>query len=439
MIDMLLSTAVVPNSIIVVPNQSSVEYSNLQATVESICAKQDNLSLKLELHSVKQDHSFSSMEATTKELAHKLNATEKRFEVLEGAITRLESTITHVQRKQDQIVCKQDQIFSSQDQIQSTLCGGMPPVTFKSPSSFVSWSPRSRTPLVHHGLYQSQNVEQPLNADQSLNVEQPLYNPYGVESISSLISSDPDLQSILEGFTQDDHVTIDLTLSQPLSSNPAVHVEAPLSSSATKQSVTDGSHPHESTLNTGGQPQVTGQLPNTGSQKQESSCVGQLPDTGQPQVASCQPLVPNTSGMAQAVSSQPQLPKSGGQPQAVICPDLNIGGQPQTSKQFPVDPQSVIKGNADCRNLEKVGKLGCALAVYSFFGDEVLQRSTLHGKGKLPGLDKEILARLTNTIRALPEFSFMDIDRFNNTVRKSIYKCITHRCKYLRSKSGMSD
>ena len=292
---------------------------------------------------------------------------------------------------------------------------------------------RSRTPVVHHGLYQSQNVEQP---DQSLNVEQQVYNPYGVESISSLISSDPDLQSILEGFSQDDHVTTDLTLAQPLSSNPAVHAETPLSSLATKQSVTDCSHP---TLNTGGQPQVTDQLPNTGSQQQESSCVGQLPDTGQPQAPSCQPLVPNTGGMAQAVSSQPQLPNSGGQPQAVTCQDLNIGGQPQTSKQFPVDPQSVIKGNADCRNLEKVGKLGCALAVYSFFGDEVLQRSTLHGKGKLPGLNKEILARLTNTIRALPEFSFMDIDRFNNTVRKSIYKCITHRCKYLRSKSGMTE
>ena len=51
-----------------------------------------------------------------------------------------------------------------------------------------------------------------------------------------------------------------------------------------------------------------------------------------------------------------------------------------------------------------MGKLGYAITVYSFFGDEVLQNSTLHGKGKLPGLDKDTTDRLINTVRALPEF-----------------------------------
>jgi len=99
----------------------------------------------------------------------------------------------------------------------------------------------------------------------------------------------------------------------------------------------------------------------------------------------------------------------------------------------------VIKNNPSLCNLQKVGKLGCALAVHTYFGDEVLKSSTLHGKGKLPGLDANILNQLVCTIRALPKFCFMDSDTFNSAVTKQIYKAITHRCKYLRSKSGLSE
>ena len=115
-----------------------------------------------------------------------------------------------------------------------------------------------------------------------------------------------------------------------------------------------------------------------------------------------------------------QQPNTGGQPPVssvqLLLPmeQPNTGGQPpESSKKFPVDPHSVIKSNADCHNLEKVGKLGCALAVYYFFGDDVLQTSTLHGKGKLVGLDKVTLARLTNTIRALPLWILTVCEKIN--------------------------
>lgn len=128
-----------------------------------------------------------------------------------------------------------------------------------------------------------------------------------------------------------------------------------------------------------------------------------------------------------------------GQPQVRKGQPPSSAGQPQKTVQFPIDAQVVIKNNPSLCNLHKVGKLGCALAVHTYFGDEVLKSSTLHGKGKLPELDETILNQLVCTIRVLPEFSFMDSDTFNFTVTKAIYKAITHRCKYTRSRSGLTE
>ena len=55
---------------------------------------QDNFTLKLELTAVKQERSHPIVKATTHELAKRLGASEKRFEVMEAAIGCLESTIT---------------------------------------------------------------------------------------------------------------------------------------------------------------------------------------------------------------------------------------------------------------------------------------------------------------------------------------------------------
>ena len=167
---------------------------------------------------MKQERSHSIVEATTHELAKKLDASEKRFEVMETAIGRLESTITHLQRKQDQIVSKQDQIFSSQDQIQSTLCSAMPNTGFKSPPSHVSWSPRSLTPVIHHGIY-NPVIQPQLNP-----------NPYDVGSMPSLISSDPELQSLFDVLPQEDQAQMGSN-----TSTGAVAVDLPLFSSLPNQ------------------------------------------------------------------------------------------------------------------------------------------------------------------------------------------------------------
>lgn len=130
--------------------------------------------------------SFKQLEATAQSLIQKCDALPKQFE---DVIARLESPICHIQSKQDQIVSTQDQLFLTQDKIQSILCGGSPP--FRSPS-IVSWSPRT-TPMSLYGVYKPPNFGNPV------------HNSYYVESVPSLISTDPEIESLLEDFATTSH------------------------------------------------------------------------------------------------------------------------------------------------------------------------------------------------------------------------------------------
>lgn len=46
--------------------------------------------------------------------------------------------------------------------------------------------------------------------------------------------------------------------------------------------------------------------------------------------------------------------------------------------------------NGNSLDLNNVGRLGVLLARYTFFGDGILQESTLKGKGKRRGLDPKM-------------------------------------------------
>lgn len=56
-------------------------------------------------------------------------------------------------------------------------------------------------------------------------------------------------------------------------------------------------------------------------------------------------------------------------------------------------------------HVNNVGRLAVLLARYAYYGDEVLQESTLKGKGKRPGLDPKVFDLLVSNIRNRHPFS----------------------------------
>ena len=76
-------------------------------------------------------------------------------------------------------------------------------------------------------------------------------------------------------------------------------------------------------------------------------------------------------------------------------------------------------------DVSNVGRLGVLLARYTFFGDEVLQESTLKGKGKRPGLDTSIFDSLVSTIHNRHQFSAMSLEEFRRKIRPKIERSLT--------------
>ena len=83
-------------------------------------------------------------------------------------------------------------------------------------------------------------------------------------------------------------------------------------------------------------------------------------------------------------------------------------------------------------DVSNVGRLGVLLAQHTFFGDEVLQESTLKGKGKRPGLDPSIFDSLVSTIHNRHPFSAMSLEEFRRKIRPKIERSLTD---FLKPKS----
>ena len=76
-------------------------------------------------------------------------------------------------------------------------------------------------------------------------------------------------------------------------------------------------------------------------------------------------------------------------------------------------------------DISNVGRLGVLLARYSFFGDELLQGSTLKGKGSRPGLDPNIIDTLMAVIHNEHPFSLLNMTEFRQKIRPKIERSLT--------------
>ena len=84
-----------------------------------------------------------------------------------------------------------------------------------------------------------------------------------------------------------------------------------------------------------------------------------------------------------------------------------------------------MQRNNNTLDINNVGRLGVLLARYTFFGDDILQDSTLKGKGKRPGLDKTVIDLLMSTIHNRHPFSLMSATEFRTKIRPKVERALT--------------
>ena len=114
---------------------------------------------------------------------------------------------------------------------------------------------------------------------------------------------------------------------------------------------------------------------------------------------------------AHSVSSMEELSRNNPIPRGDVAADVVINA-------------FMLKNN-NTLDVNNVGRLGVLLARYTFFGDELLQESSLKGKGKRPGLDPKVLDSLVATIHNRHPFSMMTLSDFRNKIRPKIERALT--------------
>ena len=98
--------------------------------------------------------------------------------------------------------------------------------------------------------------------------------------------------------------------------------------------------------------------------------------------------------------------------------------------------QSKLKGKAiDCSN---VGRFAVLLARCSYFGDDVLQVSTLKGKGNRRGLDTHKLKSLLTDVHG-KAFPYMSQEDFTAKVQSKIEQALRDYLKPSRTAKKISE
>ena len=116
--------------------------------------------------------------------------------------------------------------------------------------------------------------------------------------------------------------------------------------------------------------------------------------------------------------------------------NADVSGNP-----LPINTRNPPPRNTDvdCKHLSfnNVGRFGVLLARCCFFGDDVLQMSTLKGKGKgnRPALDANKLNALMMEIHQRPPFLSLSMDDFNRTVKVKIEQSLRD---YLKPSGAIS-
>lgn len=99
-----------------------------------------------------------------------------------------------------------------------------------------------------------------------------------------------------------------------------------------------------------------------------------------------------------------------------------------------VDPKLIIKNNSHFCNVNDVGKLANILARDSYFGINILCKSTLGGKGGQQALDSAKISSLLSVIHNDAAFSELSKEEFSKLIKPKVLGAIRHQCKYWRAK-----
>ena len=93
----------------------------------------------------------------------------------------------------------------------------------------------------------------------------------------------------------------------------------------------------------------------------------------------------------------------------------------------------VVRKYADLANVADMGKLACMLARQSYFGDDVLKLSTVHGKSA--ALNPQKFSALLATIHELPDFREKSKQEFSLLYIPKITSSLSRLCENLHKMS----
>ena len=343
---------------------------------------------------------------------------------------------------------RQDQLFLKQDQIQCTLAGETPPVSnssdFRSPSgsSILAWSSvPTHTPSRKYQHQPSMTGDVSLHQSIVPPAEATSEYLYGFNDLSSFIDDDP-YQSSLSDARSDLGNLLAVSLTEPL----PTQVQQPthqLTSMPRPASAQEMDYP------------FPGPLVGLPTQQQMSS-----PFLGTNQeLLSTQPVPLQAENIAQVElpPHQSVSPPVGNPSKVELPPPRSVTLQPgnpalpppRKKKRMELrsedsgnsaalkDPQGVVRKYPELANVADMGKLACMLARQSYFGDDVLKISTVHGKSpQYRALNPQKLSALLATIHELPEFRDKSKQEFTLLYMPKITTSLSRLCVNLRKMSS---
>ena len=342
-----------------------------------------------------------------------LSTTEKQGREVLAMVSEIKGSINSVKCEMESLKHRQDMVFQKQDQIQSTLSGDIPKVpntrayTPSDGPSIVAWSP----PYVSLPMRQPSacpkipalplQPERRPSTDRTSSVHPFSSTPIEIETFSdediqSLLSLDlggkpEDIQHSIQSVSVVDVLfpgTLQNQLATAPTSEPGAMLEPPPTSG------------HPASL----QSHISRQVQPFGGQ----------PGAQHAEFSSDRTLHPECSNSEESPSAIEALSRGRQAAKGDIPPDVVINAFMQKYSTLDVT---------------NVGRLGVLLAKYSYFGDAVLEGSTLKGKGNRPGFDQNKLDQLMLVIHNKHPFSLLSLAEFQARIQPKILRALTDSLK----------
>ena len=343
---------------------------------------------------------------------------EEEVKTIKAVAEHLKTAFTRVEEGLNSIKKRQDLVFLKQDQIQSTLAGEFPPpkhLSSRSPSvtPSVAWSTQFSSPP----LLQTEHPNMiPMTKRSYISSPRP---PMLTSPTDTDFLSDEDVQSFFsvdwgeemrDGRTSHceypsvadhskDETQLPVSVSIQTSGNPlSIAQQTPCSLYVVNAAVTTGTSVVVSQL-----------LPSVQLTPVAGSLASLLSEIGIQPMEESRTSFDIRSGAHLSQLSLEELKKVYSNPSGNLKPDIVINA---FSKKYTTLDSS------------NVGRLGVLLAHYCFFGDRVLQESTLKGKGKRPPLDTKTYECLISCIHSTHPYSLMNKVEFRDKIRPKVQRAL---------------